>query len=228
MTARVARGEALPERYPYGVGAMREEIVREVGSNAVITRNGYGSLVLNTTDVMFIDVDLPEAPRRGLLQSLFGKKEDPVAEALKKLRDALTAATRATFRIYRTAAGFRVMGTERTYEPGSGEAERLMASAGADPQFVQLCRAQRSFRARLTPKPWRCGSSAPPGSFPREDASASAAFEQWRVEYEARCRDRATCRFLEHVGTGRTAEEIAPLVRLHDDMTRASEALELA
>lgn len=230
ILSRVAAGEPFPSRYPYGVGAMREEIVREVAPNAVITRNSYGSLVLNTTDVMFIDIDLPEGTQGGggLLRSLFGKKADPVAEALQKLKDALTSAARSTFRVYRTAGGFRVMAVERLFEPGSGEAERIMTAVGADPQFVQLCRAQRSFRARLTPKPWRCGWSTPPGEYPREDPAATAKFLAWRAEYERRCATKATCRFVEKVGNGWTSSAIEPLVKLHDDMTRANEALDLA
>ena len=58
-----------------------------------------------------------------------------------------------------------------------------MKALGADPAFLHLCRIQGSFRARLTPKPWRCGQANPPGSFPREP-EAQAAFAEWLAQYQ--------------------------------------------
>lgn len=62
---RVAAGEKLPRRdlkMPYG-GAdgmpIREEIVATHG-DTVITRNSYGARCLNTPDVLFADVDVPD------------------------------------------------------------------------------------------------------------------------------------------------------------------------
>ena len=43
---------------------------------AVITRNSYGCLVLNTVRAMFVDIDLPEPkPSGGLFKRLFGKSD---------------------------------------------------------------------------------------------------------------------------------------------------------
>jgi hypothetical protein len=64
--ARLQRGEPLSRRepkVPYN-GAegvpIREEIVRRAG-DAVITRNSYGALCLNTPDVLFVDIDFKVA-----------------------------------------------------------------------------------------------------------------------------------------------------------------------
>ena len=57
----------------------REQIIQEfkdaTGQTlAVITRNSYGCLVLNTARVMFVDIDFPEPKRTGgLLARLFRK-----------------------------------------------------------------------------------------------------------------------------------------------------------
>src|SRR5262245_43793457 len=57
LTARIARGE-FGRPYPYGERPLREEIVRTVGTadapDAIVTRNRYGALVLNTARVPFI------------------------------------------------------------------------------------------------------------------------------------------------------------------------------
>ena len=62
VMARAEHGDAHPDKYPYGVRALREEILEEIPRGgdapaAIITRNAYGSLVINAPDVMFIDVD---------------------------------------------------------------------------------------------------------------------------------------------------------------------------
>jgi hypothetical protein len=103
-----------------------------------------------------------------------------------------------------------------------------MNAVGADSDFVSLCRIQNSFRARLTPKPWRCGSRRPPNMFPRQAAEARWRFSRWLSQYENACRDRATCRFLEHVGPAAVHDRIAPIVELHDRVTKAHIDLPLA
>ncbi len=57
-----------PRAYAYGDRPLREEIVRSVAGDgeraAVVTRNSFGCLVLNTAGVLFVDVDLPRAVER--------------------------------------------------------------------------------------------------------------------------------------------------------------------
>src|SRR5256885_12198457 len=63
-------GDGVPlNRYLYGDRPLREEIVRTIKSaageeTAIITRNVYGALVLNTRRAMFIDVDFGAAEQR--------------------------------------------------------------------------------------------------------------------------------------------------------------------
>ena len=236
MLARVLRGEELPRGYGYGSRPLREEILDELRGDAgelagVVTRNAYGAKVLNAAHALFIDVDLPVAPRAGLLQRWLGRgaaQPDPAEAAQARLREVLRAQPGPSFRLYRTAAGFRVLATDPLYEPGDPAARALLERAGADPAFVRLCGAQRSFRARLTPKPWRCGRPLPPGRYPREDPRTSAAFAAWLRDYEAASASRATCAYLETVGRERVHPELAPLLRLHDEATGASSGRPLA
>jgi hypothetical protein len=63
VAARIGRGEAA-DSYAYGSQPVREEIIRSVGeagerAEAVVTRNRYGALILNTAQVPFIDIDDP-------------------------------------------------------------------------------------------------------------------------------------------------------------------------
>jgi len=230
---RVQSGEPLPRGgYLYGDRPLREEIIREHRDDdsapAVITRNGYGALVLNTQEAMFVDVDLPSPPRVGLLGRLFGKAPpaDDSAE-LDKLRGALERLP-GSYRVYRTAAGWRVLVTDQPHDPTSTEASAAMTQMGADPNYQHLCRVQQSFRARLTPKPWRCGQPLPPGQHPRDDDRTRGKFAHWLAGYDKACLTRATCRFVESIGSGHVHPRLAAVMALHDAQTRASEPRPLA
>lgn len=223
--ARVARGGLRDEAYFYGKAPLREEIVRAVTpAEALVTRNRYGALVLNTARIPFIDVDAPGGGG-GVLRRLFGKASPA---GLDRVREACDRFSRTSFRVYRTAAGFRLLATDLLLEPDSAEAQDLLAGFGADPFFVKLCKLQASFRARLTPKPWRCGCSLPPGSHPRADLTTQAAFAVWLREYDTASRAHSTCELLETRGPGRTLAEVAPVVAEHDRTCRVEEKLPLA
>jgi hypothetical protein len=103
-----------------------------------------------------------------------------------------------------------------------------MRATGADPAYAKLCKVQGSFRARLTPKPWRCGSSTPPGRHPRSDADLRARFAEWLGDYERASSRYATCRFVETVGSDSPTSETRPLIEWHDKMARSGETLPLA
>jgi hypothetical protein len=234
VVERVRRGEELPKGYAYGDRPVREEILRETpgeggAPSALVTRNRYGALVLNTARALFIDVDVPQARGPGLVARIFGRaKPDPEAAILERVRTALRGAAGASFRIYRTAAGFRVLATDPPFEPDSARARELLAAAGADPHFVRLCEVQRCFRARLTPKPERLGLARPPATWPRETEAERSAFADWLRIYEAKSAHRAVCRLVDSAGFGRVHEEIAPLLAIHDGECRVGSDLPLA
>jgi len=205
------------------------DIVTSESLDAIVTRNHYGSIVLNAHHALFIDVDVPGsgnssehgAPsRRGIPVDWQATFDD--------LSIVLGSERHTGFRIYRTAAGFRILATTHEFEPGSQPANDLMSSVGADSQFVRLCGTQKTFRARLTPKPWRCGATEPPNQFPRQSSVEQRSFSEWLAQYEHACRNRATCQFLKHVGPEETHTGLGPIIDLHDRATKSHEELELA
>jgi hypothetical protein len=233
VAARAAHAAVPPRAYAYGDRPLREEIVRSVDGEraAVVTRNSFGCLVLNTAGVLFVDVDLPQVSS-GRLGRLFGRStgdpESPQAAALAKLEAWLRRNPGYGFRVYRTRGGLRYLETSRLFDPASGEVAAMLGELGCDPLYVRLCRSQQSFRARLTPKPWRCGVASPPSRFPHETPEREAAFQQWLDGYAACCERYAVCEPLPSIGADFVSSDVAPLVSLHDEATHASSGLPLA
>jgi hypothetical protein len=54
---------------------------------------------------------------------------------------------------------------------------------------------QESFRARLTPKPWRLDVGQPPVKFPFETPDAEGRYRDWERTYESKAAGYATCAF---------------------------------
>jgi hypothetical protein len=230
--ARKLESGAELQRYPYGNESrpLREEVVQlehagPENGTAVITRNRYGALVLNTANAMFIDVDFEThakvRPGGGFLRRIFHK---PTAAELEKssveqIRQWAKGRSDLGLRLYRTFAGIRCLVTNRTFEPASAECMDLLNSIGSDPLYVRLCKGQESFRARLTPKPWRCGAQSMAVTYPRTDAAGEAKFEKWKAEYEECSKGYTVCRFLEEIGLKGRHAAVEPIVGLHDQFT---------
>jgi hypothetical protein len=216
----------------------REEIVQEFHDAAgeplaLITRNAYGSLVLNARDLMFVDVDFPrQIPSpMSLLRGLFGKKP-PVSSAeeavLERIRAWCAARPDVGMRLYRTAAGFRACLVDRPRQANHDESRAILDELGADPLYRRLCDVQECFRARLTPKPWRIGLHAPTVRYPFLEPAAAERFRQWLEGYDAAVPRFATCRLLETHGPHEIHADLAPLVTLHDSLTASAQSLPLA
>ena len=182
---------------------------------------------------MYVDIDLPEPRKPGFLQRLFGKPLPRVPPhqletALAKIETWTRQHSEWGWRIYRTRAGLRLLATQGLLAANSATARDVFAALGTDPLYQKLCQTQNCFRARLTPKPWRCGYSAKPPRWPWRDERAKAKFEKW----EARCQEKsatwATCAFLRSIGNRDVHPEVQVLLKIHDDTTRAGSKLPLA
>lgn len=230
------------DRYPYGCLPLREEVVNKLEDDqgnpfAAVTRNSFGSLVLNTERVMFVDIDFPlvftgEATRY-FFARLFGlAKKSPEAKreerATKCLEQFMAQRPGWGLRLYRTFAGLRGIVMHDTFDPKSDQALEALRQMGSDPLYVRLCQSQECFRARLTPKPWRCGHRNNTISYPIDDPRAAERFEQWKAKYEACQSQYATCRFLGPMGSTAVHPEVSQIVELHDFMTKCNESLKLA
>jgi hypothetical protein len=229
---RRQKGGYYPDRPP------REEILREISNaqgeiSGLLTRNSYGAVVLSTPGLMFIDVDVPfegtlAALSRGL-QKLFGRKNEAPPERIQReILETAKRHSRYSFRLYRTSGGFRCIVINQVMAPESAESHRLLEEFGADELYQKLCRAQQCYRARLSPKFWRCGARRPPNRFPQESSEEEKQYRDWQSEYEKRISNFAVCRFLEQIGRQNAPPELQSLIALHDEATKASSDLPLA
>jgi hypothetical protein len=118
--------------------------------------------------------------------------------------------------------------THDVFDPKDQAALGILREMGSDPLYIRLCKAQECFRARLTPKPWRCGHSSNTVGYPIKDDEAARRFEKWEAKYDARQRKYATCRFLAHLGVEKPHPEVGRVIELHDFVTKCNESLALA
>ncbi|HEX6683909.1 MAG TPA: hypothetical protein VF062_13990 [Candidatus Limnocylindrales bacterium] len=223
---------------------LREPILDEVTADGeqilVVTRNRYGAEVLNTDRLLIADVDLPELDGptvKGVLRRLFGRSTavgDPTAEPAPVVERVAALANWAGANpglgviVYRTASGLRVFVTGVSEPATSADGQRILAELGTDPIYRELCRTHGTFRARLTPKPWRLPRlKAPRERWPFADGDAESRFQRWLAAYEAAARDYAVCRRLATHGPAPSTSE-SQIIQLHDDRTRVSTPLRLA
>jgi hypothetical protein len=240
LAERVATDE--PKRpnhdYPYPTGPLREPVLsvvatRDGAPTAVVSRNAGGVRVLNTADVMFVDIDFPQPVRPGLFARLFARRPPEPPDETGRAQLGVVATWLAAhpewgFRVYRTRAGLRLLATHGRVDAAGSETDRVFGELGADALYRRLCRSQKSFRARLSPKPWRIGLRAPGVRWPWIGADDERKFASWNAEYERAAAGYATCAFLERLGVEEEAAELRDLIRLHDAETRADAALPLA
>ncbi len=236
--ARIAAGQGFPRGYGYHDRPPREEIIEEIEGTdgevvGIVTRNSYGALVLNTSDLMFIDIDIPEeAPFDGFkrsIKSFFGLSAPTSGDRVREsIAEQARERPELTFRLYRTAAGFRCVVMNKRIKPSSNESEALLAAFGSDPLYVRLCKAQESFRARLTPKHWRCGWESPRERYPFDGAESEQRHRQWIADYDSLSQGYATCAFLEQFGEQRGVADFSRLIEKHDSLTRADSGFKLA
>ncbi|MBI5879562.1 MAG: hypothetical protein HZB53_18075 [Chloroflexi bacterium] len=219
--AKKAASGADLDRYGYGDRPMREEIVIEMrnGSDTVaaITRNAYGALVLNAANAMFIDIDIDEDEQR--------RREPKVLEGIQRF-----AADNAGWgiRMYRTRGGLRGLFTHALFDPTDRGTADLLRALGSDPLYIRLCAAQQCFRARLTPKPWRCDAGKPPARFPFPDKPTEARYRAWVQRYEQASQSYGVCRLVGAYGVATRDPIVNAVLEVHDRYTRPGETLTLA
>jgi hypothetical protein len=240
VVQKLLRGDRL-DRYGYGDGALREEVLgRFAGPEgelfAAVTRNASGVMVLNTARVMFMDLDFPRVSAgeglRHVFARLFGRAgPSPETRREQETRDRLERFLGErpdwNVRLYRTLAGLRGLVTHDLFAPTAASTLDALQAVGCDPLYVRLCKAQDCFRARLSPKPWRCGHTNNSVPWPR-DETQQAQFDAWLSGYTQKQAAHATCAFLGELGSRRVHPEVERIIQLHDETTRSTESLPLA
>ncbi len=230
---KAASGMGL-NRYSYGDRAMREETSQSVINGdlrevAVVTRNAYGALVLNTANMMFIDIDFPDNEQAAAQKSgggflgLFGNKPKQIApkpnpeeQAVKSVAAWAAQNPGLGMRVYRTFGGLRCLVTNAVFEPNGSDTIGILQSLHSDPLYIRLCRQQQCFRARLTPKHWRCGVRPPPSRWPFDNPKEEARYRQWQHGYEMTSAGFATCRLVKTFGPSEVHPDVALVLKLHD------------
>ena len=164
---------------------------------------------------------------------MFGKSAapvsgDPQSEAIARVDSWTNKNSEWGWRVYRTRAGLRLLATHALIEANSEVARSVFEALGADPLYQKLCLAQNCYRARLSPKPWRCGVHSKPEQWPWLDTKRERAFQAWDEEYRNRAEDWATCEFLQQIGNAHINPEVATILQLHDGPTRSDSKLPLA
>lgn len=221
----------------FGGRPPREEILQEFHdasgeTSATITRNIYGSTVLNCRDLMFIDIDCCEPPAllrwvRAML-GIHRPTRRSEAGAMENIRYWSNVNPQTAMKVYRTAAGLRVAIVDRVIRSNDPDVHGILKELDSDPRYRLLCDAQQCFRARLSPKPWRIGVEMLRERYPFDDAAAEATYRDWQRRYDAAAPRYATCQFVERLGPPTIDSTLAPLIELHDAMTGASNRLPLA
>lgn len=203
---------------------IREEPLLWIEDRDVVTRNRYGAEVLNSTSCIFVDIDEPvfriwqffrrirsrEEKKQAILEFVERRIEKPDLKGLG-------------IRAYETHSGVRLIIEGKALDPRSKEAKSLLRSFHADRLYSALCRKQNCYRARLTPKPHRIKLKPIRLSYPYEENDKNR-IDEWIKEYDFKSQAFSTCRLVKTVGS----HFASPLVRYHDERTRALSKLPLA
>ena len=225
LVQRVASESFRRDDYSYSMRDVPEELIREIGATAGVTRNGKGCMVLNTAEAMFVDIDIAGP---GFFAKLFGAtRESEEKKRIAALKEYLAQNPDAGARIYRTRGGLRYLFTHAP-QPVNDAAIALLRQLGSDKLYVQLCRNQSCYRARLTPKPFRIGCPRIEGHYPYATPALQDGFKRWLEMYTRNSGGYAVCEFLESLGNGRIHPAIAPVMAEHDTASRAATTLPLA
>ncbi len=216
-------------QYPYPDRAIVEPVLERLDDPAQpgrelarLTRNSYLATVLNAYDIMFVDVDT-----RADTSNAPEEKPVPEPEALAALDALCVERPDLAFRVYATRAGLRYLCTSRRFAPRSPESAEILRRLRSDPRYARLCRVQNCYRARLTPKSWRCYTDGPIVNEPRP--WWKRLINPLRAPLYPDENDFSTCRFVRNIGAAAQADAgIALVVARHDATSRALEGKPLA
>ena len=214
------------DKSDYEYGFIREEVIEEILADdgsmlAVLTRNNYGAIVLNTETVMFGDVDVDEEPP-GFLGRLFGSVYKDKAFYINKIEQYQKDNPKLSIIVYETFAGLRFVITNRIYSMDKlddlTEMSQLFTALEVDPLYKHLCHQQQCFRARLTPKPWRINIERPPNRYPRSERRKINDFEKWLRGYKRESTSKTAVKLLKTFGNTQPHPEVRKVLEVHDKL----------
>lgn len=211
-TQRIINGELKKdEEYESDI---IEEIVEKIDNENIITRNRYGALVLNSKKILFIDID---TYTKSIIDILFKKKLSLKELMLVKIEKTIkqNKYSNLGFRVYETSKGYRVLVTNKDFDPRSKESKNIMNDFNADYLYRWLCIKQNCYRARLTPKPYRIKQKKIKVIYPNRTNEQQEVLLDWIKEYEQRSTRYSTCRLIKQFGK----IKMNSVIEYHDKLT---------
>lgn len=188
---------------------LHEPVIEIYGSTTELlgakTINSYDAQILNCEQMLIVDVDLKED----------GTDKCVVALSEEMALAVLTAISRGTtyqWRVYRTAGGLRYIEVSRPWLPYSQQVQRIMHLLYADPLYTLLCRRQETFRARLTPKPWRSEIL---------DRHHDCMSDYFAVA-DPGGQDEAVCELITTIGKKTILKDFREMIEVHDSLAKAT------
>jgi len=187
-----------------------------------ITRSNYGYRVLNTPDLGIVDVDFDLGAGISKMHVHAQQKE-----AIANIRDWVAAHPEQSWRVYRTAAGLRMIRTDAPQPLDETYDAVRDAITEADRLYCDLCKEQNAFRARISPKVDRIGADYPgwsPYAYPEGFWDHSPTQEEI-LAYEMTARQYKVAELIEVVGSGAVHQQLGWTLRYHDDVCGVESAL---
>ncbi len=165
-----------------------------------------------------------------LRRRLDRRARDLRAFVAERLRTWCARHPRFRVAVYETPAGLRLLALHSGFDADGDDTAEFMRHVTADPLYARMCRVQRCFRARVSPKPWRAGIAdhLRGGTWPVRDPEKLAGRAEWVARYDRAASAFAACRLVETVGGGGEDGRIAKIQRIHDELSRAHSGLPLA
>ncbi|MBT8078255.1 MAG: hypothetical protein KJO31_06740 [Gammaproteobacteria bacterium] len=157
-------------------------------------------------------------------------RDDPFDLAMSRFEEYALRNPRWIMRVYRTPLGFRLLAMHKTFSPEEEEAFLFMQAVGSDRLYMQMCRNQKCFRARVSPKPWRIGIDhirPRPGIWPIRDERLPER-RAWVKRYDLQAKEYASCRYEQTLGTGLPSRKCESVRSLHDKLCRVDAELPIA
>lgn len=191
-----------------------EEIVDKIDDENIITRNRYGALILNSKNVMFVDID---DYSKTMFDLLFRNKHSLKELMLNKIEKTAKKNKYSNFgfRIYETYKGFRILITNKNFNPRSQESRSIMNDFNSDHLYRWLCIKQNCYRARLTPKPYRIKQKGIKVIYPNRSPEEQKELSNWLKGYEQKSQKFSTCHLIKEYGKIRMNKTI----EYHDKIT---------
>jgi hypothetical protein len=155
----------------------------------------------------------------------------PEKQAYSRIHSFLKRNPEWHLRLYRTPSGLRVLVMHRSFDPLEPRVKGFFDSLGVDPVYAAMCKNQKCFRARVSPKPWRIGIATHmrprPGVWPVRPEHMENR-RSWVLHYETQATKFASCRFLETLGGSSVVKKAEQVCALHDKLSQAQSGREIA